>query len=234
MKRKLLKLMEKNKYTLAASPPLQTMDFIKAAINGGAHAVKVHVNVAHLASGNNFGSLSQEKEFLQEVIELAGDDVLVGLVPGADQAFITEEERTEIEEMGISFFSVYDKHCPPFMMDSPILTRMIAIHYDYDEMLLKGISSDPKIDVVEASIMPATEYGAEIVYKDLIRYRHIVESLKQPVLIAAQKCVKPSEVRALYELGSRAIMIGTKVMGEQTPEACYAATAKFREAIEKL
>jgi len=233
MERIMLEKIKANKITLAASPPLQTIEFVKAAIKGGADAVKLHVNVKHLASGNVFGSLKEEKAFLQEVLEIAGD-VLIGLVPGADQGFITEEERFEIEEMGITFFSVYDKHAPPFMMESEILTRMIAIHYDYDDMLLKAINKDPNIDVVEASIMPSSDYGAELAYKDVLRYRYIAESVNQPVLVAAQKCIKPNEVRHIYEAGCKAIMIGTKVMGEQTPEACLRATAAFREAIEKL
>ncbi|MFQ8831842.1 MAG: hypothetical protein ACLR7U_02395 [Ruthenibacterium lactatiformans] len=40
---------------------------------------------------------------MRELIALCGD-VPVGLVPGGEDAYINEEERLELEEMGLSFF----------------------------------------------------------------------------------------------------------------------------------
>jgi len=231
--RKYLAMIAANKFTLAVSPPVQSIEYVEAALKGGADSIKLHCNVSHTASGNVFGTFQELKPFFKEVIDLVGD-VPVGLVPGADRAFITEAERIEMEELGLCFFSVYDKHTPPYMMDSEVLTRMIAIHYDYDDILLKAIDRDPDIDVVEASFIHSDDYGKALTYKDILRYRYIAASVRQPVTVPTQKAVKACEVRYLYEAGCKTVMIGIKAMGEQSPEACLRTTAAFREAIDKL
>ena len=78
-------------------------------MEGGAQAVKVHCNVWHRASGNMFGTFAENRTFLRELIALCGD-VPVGLVPGGEDAYINEEERLELEEMGLSFFSSYAQY----------------------------------------------------------------------------------------------------------------------------
>ena len=54
---------------------------------------------------------------MRELIALCGD-VPVGLVPGGEDAYINEEERLELEEMGLSFFSSYAQYVPCHMMES--------------------------------------------------------------------------------------------------------------------
>ena len=233
MKKKMLAALATNKFSLAVSPPVQSMDYVKAALKGGADAIKLHCNVSHFASGNQFGTFQDLKAFFKEVVDLAGN-VPVGLVPGADEAFITKAERFEMEEIGISFYSVYDKHAPPFLFESEVMTRMIAAHYDYDDMLLKAITRDPRIDVVESSLIRPEDYGKALSYKDVLRYRYISENVRQPTMVPTQKNIKPDEVRHLYEAGCRAVMIGIKVMDEESPEACLRAASMFREAIDKL
>jgi len=234
MEKKFLNVMQEKKFVLVISPPCQSVEYIKAAIEGGADAVKLHCNVTNLASGNKFGSFTEEKPLLQEAVRLAGNDALIGLVPGADQDFISEDELREIEEMGVSFFSVYDKHAPPFLMESKILTKTIAIGHDYDSMLLEALNLDFDVDVIEASFMQASDYGAALNYQDILRYRYIAACLHQPVMVPSQKRIKPRDVRHLYEAGCKAVMIGAMAMDGQSPDACLRAAAAFREAIEKL
>lgn len=224
-------LIANNKFTLVVSLPVNSIDYAKAALKGGAQAIKVHCNVAHLASGNTFGSFSENKEFLQQLIELAGSTP-VGLVPGGDQAYITEKERVELEKMGLSFFSTYVEHLPLFMMDSSVLSKMLAIHYDYSDMELKAISRS-KVDIVEASIMQGDDYGKPMVYKDILRYRYIARRVCQPVLVPTQKAIKPDEVHHLYEAGCKAVMIGANVMGRDA-KSCLKATSAFRDAIDRF
>ena len=99
-------LMTDRKFVLVVSLPSNNLGLAKAALEGGADAVKVHCNVWHRASGHTFGTYAENKEFLRDLIALCGD-VPVGLVPGTSEAFITEAELRELEEMGLDFISAY-------------------------------------------------------------------------------------------------------------------------------
>lgn len=222
-----------NKMSLVVSLPANDLDLAKAALKGGAQALKVHINVWHRASGNTFGSFQQQKGFLQDLIALAGE-VPVGLVPGAEEAFISEEEMRQLEDMGIGFFSCYSDNLPVFLVYSGKIQHMVAIHNNYDEHILNGVRHSGLIDVLECSIMSGDVYGSPLVYSDVLRYTDVVEKTEKPVLIPTQKKIRPGEVRALYDAGCKAVMIGAIVMGGKTPEECERATASFREAIEAL
>ena len=88
-----------NRFSVIAALPRNDLALAEAALEGGAQAVKVHCNVWHRASGNTFGTFAENRTFLRELIALCGD-VPVGLVPGGGDAYINEEERLELEEMG--------------------------------------------------------------------------------------------------------------------------------------
>ena len=115
-------LIEENKFSLVVSLPSNDLALAKAALEGGAQAVKVHCNVWHRASGHTFGSYAENREFLRQLIQLCGD-VPVGLVPGGADAFVTPEERCELEQMGLGFFSSYSHHLPCHMMESTVLNK---------------------------------------------------------------------------------------------------------------
>ena len=84
-----VELLSDRKFTLVVSLPANDLNLAKAALEGGADAVKVHCNVWHRASGHTFGTFEENKDFLKDLISLCGD-VPVGLVPGTSEAFITE------------------------------------------------------------------------------------------------------------------------------------------------
>lgn len=222
-----------NKMSLVVSLPANDLELAKAALRGGAQALKVHLNVWHRASGNTFGDFEHQKEFLKELIALA-QDVPVGLVPGADEAFITEDEMHRLEEMGIGFFSCYSDNLPAFLVYSQKIRHMVAIHNNYDDHILNGVRSSPLVDVLECSIMPGEVYGSPLVYSDVLRYTDVVQKTGKPVLIPTQKKIQPGEVRALHDAGCKAVMIGAIVMGGKTPAECERATAAFREAVEAV
>ncbi len=167
-----------NKFSLVVSLPSNDLELAKAALEGGAMAVKVHCNVWHRASGHTFGSYAENKEFLKELIALCGD-VPVGLVPGGEDAFITPEERVELEEMGLGFFSAYTHHLPCHMMESKVLTKMAAIDYTYNQNTLDAVRRS-QIDVLECSVQPGENYGTDLNYADILRYSDIVEKSGKP------------------------------------------------------
>ena len=230
---KFKELIEGNKFSLVVSLPSNNLELAKAALDGGAQAVKVHCNVWHRASGHTFGTYAENREFLQQLITLC-KDVPVGLVPGGEDAFITPEERLELENMGLGFFSSYSQHLPCHMMESKVLTKMVAIDYTYTGNTLDAVRSSG-IDVLECSVQPGENYGTDLNYADILRYSDIVTKSGKPCLIPTQRKIKPCEVRHLYEAGCKAVMIGAIVMGKEPDvKQLQAVTSAFREAIDAL
>lgn len=230
---KLHRILAEKKFSLVVSLPENSLDLARAALEGGCDAVKVHVNVWHRASGHTFGTYQENKDFLRELVLLCGE-VPVGLVPGGADAFISAEERLEIEAMGVDFFSSYAQHLPVHMMESAVLTKMPAIDPTYTQNTLDAIRTS-RIDVLECSIQPGELYGTPLNYADILRYADISAKTGKPTLIPTQKAIHPSEVRHLYEAGCKAIMIGAIVMGkEPSSEQVKAVTREFRAAIDRL
>jgi len=230
---KFKELIEGNKFSLVVSLPSNNLELAKAALDGGAQAVKVHCNVWHRASGHTFGTYAENREFLQQLITLC-KDVPVGLVPGGEDAFITPEERLELENMGLGFFSSYSQHLPCHMMESKVLTKMVAIDYTYTGNTLDAVRSSG-IDVLECSVQPGENYGTDLNYADILRYSDIVTKSGKPCLIPTQRKIKPCEVKHLYEAGCKAVMIGAIVMGKEPDvKQLQAVTSAFREAIDAL
>ena len=221
------------KFSLIVSLPSNDLELAKAALAGGADAIKVHCNVWHRASGHSFGTYEENREFLKELIRLCGD-VPVGLMPGTDQAFITNEDRLELEEMGLSFTSAYWHHLPDFMMESRKLTNAVAIDLNYTETTLEAVR-ESRIPVLEASIMKGQDYGQALTHEDIQRYAEIAAKTGKPCVIPTQKHIKPSQVKDLYQAGCKAIMIGAVVFGQEpTPEQLREAVGVYRQAVDAL
>ena len=226
-------MIETNKFSLVVSLPSNKLELAQAALDGGAQAVKVHCNVWHRASGHTFGTYAENREFLRQLIALCGD-VPVGLVPGGADAFISPEERLELEDMGLKFFSSYSQHLPCHMMESKKLTKMVAIDYTYTPSTLDAVRRSA-IDVLECSVQPGENYGTDLNYADILRYSDLAAKSGKPCLIPTQRKIKPCEVKHLYEAGCKAVMIGAIVMGkEPDAETLKRVTAQFREAVEAL
>lgn len=226
-------MIQLNKFSLVVSLPSNDLELAKAALEGGAQAVKVHCNVWHRASGHTFGTYAENRAFLQDLIKLCGDTP-VGLVPGGEDAFINKEERLELEQMGLGFFSSYIHHLPCHMMESKVLSKMAAIDYTYNQNTLDAVRCSD-IDVLECSVQPGENYGTDLNYADILRYSDIVKKSGKPCLIPTQRKIKPEEVKHLYDAGCKAVMIGAIVMGKEPgPEEVKAVTAAFREAVERL
>ncbi|MEG0943429.1 MAG: hypothetical protein RSD07_01415 [Angelakisella sp.] len=226
-------MLTENKFSLVVSLPSNSLEMASAALEGGAQAIKVHANVWHRASGHTFGTYAENKPFLRQLIELCGD-VPVGLVPGGEDAFVSAEERLELEAMGLGFFSSYLHHLPCHMMESKSLVKMAAIDSTYTQNTLDAVKHS-SIDILECSVQPGELYGSDLHYSDILRYSDIAAKCGKPCLIPTQKNIRPDEVKHLYNAGCKAIMIGAIVMGKE-PDAAQVRTAvsAFRNAIDSL
>lgn len=225
-----LEILEQNKMTLVVSLPKNSLEMAKVAVANGAQAIKMHLNVHHRASGNQFGSLTQELEVVKSIIESV--NVPVGLVPGGAEAFINVEELEVMEKLGVDFFSVYSHHMPLFLSQSNKLTRMVAIDKPPCQLTLQGLGLAP-FDVLEASIMPGDQYGTPLSFADIIAYAGLVQGVNKPVLIPTQKAIKPQEIAILSNIGVKAVMIGAVVTGQDL-EGFGQVITDFAQAIAKL
>jgi len=224
---KFLDLLNSNKMTLIVSLPENKLEFAQAAVKGGADALKVHANVYHSASGNNFKGIMEQKEVFEEIIKYA--NVPVGLVPGA-QLYASKDEIKIVEEIGFSFLSMFAHYMPLYMIDSN-LDKMIAVNETYDLGHIRAVKRI-EVDVIEADVLP-DDRREKIYVFDLMRYGRLVENVDKPVVVPTQRIIEPEEVRFLYELGVKGIMIGAIVTGN-TVEGVERTTSLFREAINKL
>ena len=228
-----VQLLDRRKLILVVSLPSNDLELAKAALEGGADAVKVHCNVWHRASGHTFGTYEENKEFLKALIGLCGD-VPVGLVPGTAEAFITEAELRELKEMGLDFISAYSHNLPCFAMDYPGVTAVVAIGADDCESVLDAVR-DSDIAVLEASVVRGEEYGQDLTCADVLRYGSIVRRTGKPCMVPTQKKIRPEDVKHLYRAGCRALMIGAIVFGQNpTPEELREITAAYRSAVDAL
>ena len=222
-----------NPFSLLVSLPNNDLELAKAALEGGAMAIKVHCNVWHRASGHTYGSYAENREFIRQLIALCGD-VPVGLMPGTAETFITEEECAELEEMGLSYISAYSHHLPCFLMESEKLTNAVAIDLTDSNSTLDAVRASD-IEVLEASIVPGEDYGKPMYYSDILRYTEIAQKSGKPCVIPTQKKIKPSEIKHLHKAGCKAIMIGAVVLGKDpTPEEVRTVTRAFQDAVDAL
>lgn len=229
----LLNLLNENDFTLVASLPENRLDLARAAIEGGAQAIKVHINVWHRASSHTFGSFSDNQAFLESLIDLCGS-IPVGLVCGGEDAFISELELRQLEQIGLGFYSSYVNHLPPFMLRTDKITKMIAIDDHYTNELVTGLAQ-LGADVLEGSIQPGQDYGKPFSTGDLIRYHHLAGLSALPLLIPTQKTIRPEHVADLYRVGAKALMIGAIVMGQEpTADQVKRTCAIYREAVDQL
>lgn len=187
-------------------------DLAQAAIEGGAAGLKVHLNVAHRASGNEFGDVDSEASVLREIGEL---DVPLGVVPGQDLSSV-RETVPKLDEFPIDFVDAYAHHHPPeirTLTDRAIWTASAA-DYDYEEILALD---QRELDALELSIQPKSNYGESASMRDISRYIALVEAIDTPVVIPSQLALTPSDAVTLAESGVTNFLLGA-VVTDDTPD----------------
>lgn len=216
----------KGKFALVVSLPFHSVELAQAAEEGGAHAIKVHLNVRHAASGTRFGSWKEEKEVIQEILQTV--KIPVGIMPGS-QVVALKEEMAEVETAGISFFDIYIKDCPPYLLQSK-MKKMLALGYGFNLETLTKISY---ADWVEASVVGVSDYGKSLTAQDILLYKTIVQKTNQKVFVPTQKKISPDDVTLLHRAGVSGIIIGYVVTGK-TIQSLHETTKAFSKAIEAL
>ena len=234
-------LEDRKKFALVVSLPANSEALAAAAIEGGADAIKVHLNVVHRASKTKFGSFKSERKRIEAIVKLAGrqrsgsressSGVAVGVMPGA-KTIATASELDELSRMGLEFVDCYVSDYPAELLGHHgKLRTMLALGPDYRFEEVRGMAQ-LGIESIEASIIDPAGYGQWLMTADLMRYRAIAATSKLPVVVPTQRAIRPEEVSLLAWAGVRGIIIGAIVTGK-TPASVKAATRAFREAIDR-
>lgn len=227
---RLLNKLKTSKMCLIASIPQNDYNLAKAAWEAGADAIKVHINVWHRASGNSFGSLEENREVFEKILK--DSPVPVGIVAG-DNAFVAEKDIDEIVKMGFDFISLYGHHLPASLSYRKDISSFFAVNntYSFDEIRIVANSSF--VDILEMSICDPETYGDRLSGRDLARYEFISNVSQVPTVLPTQHVVYASDVKALYQCGIGAVMLGAISFGKD--EKTISETLKaFRKEIDNL
>ncbi len=211
---------------LIVSLPLNSPALARAAAEGGADALKVHINLRHDASGTQFGSLAEERDSIEQILAVG---LPTGIVPGVAGSLPPRGEMQKLAEMGVDFFDLYDHDMPAWMTRFEDMTRTVAISH------LTPIATVAEFErvgfeMLEAAVVPHEGYGEMLSGADLARYRRVRAATGLPIIVPTQRALAPEDVPALMGTGVNALMIGAIVTGGE-PDQLGPATERFAAAL---
>ena len=215
---------------LLVSLPRNDRELAKAALDGGAEALKVHLNVHHDASGTHFGTLTEERKSLEAILRLAGH-VPVGVVTGSERV-ASRREVHSLREMGVDFFDLYAHHMPAWMIRLSEFGRMVAINSSYPLSMIQALVGIG-MEILEAAVVAHEGYGKPLNVQDLASYRLLRGAVSVPIVVPSQRKLTPEDAQILTKnIGIEGIMIGAIVTGKE-PASLRHATERFQRALAK-
>lgn len=220
--------MQKDKFTLIVSLPKNSVKLAKAAEEGGADFLKIHLNVLHRASKTKFGSFLEEKNRIKKILNDV--KIPVGIMPG-EKVVASFSEMMELEQMGIYFFDIYIQNCPATFLKLK-MKKIFAVDYSFNLGYIYFLNK-LGMDALEASIIQPLEYGKNLSIDDLTKYKLLASLCKKDVIVPTQRKILPEEIPLLKKIGVSGIMIGAIVTGTDV-ESIKDATTKFRNAIDEI
>ncbi|WHY61484.1 hypothetical protein [Cytobacillus firmus] len=230
MNSSLSKCLSEKKVTLIVSLPENNLKLALAALSEGADAVKMHVNVKHRASGNEFNAAESYIDVFRHIrSKYTGP---LGIVPGGSYEEIKQSEMNLLSQIGFDYFSIYAHHMPSWMLKLSNMEKTFAISSDYDIEKMGQLRS-LDITALEASIVPGEEYGSPLTFKDILAYKFLAEKVDVPVLIPSQRKLVPDDISLLSQAGVKGIMLGA-VVTAHTADSIKSSVADFRNAIDKI
>ncbi|MEK8126440.1 hypothetical protein WMW72_00770 [Paenibacillus filicis] len=218
-----------DKLQLYVSLPANDPALAEAALAEGADGLKVHINVGHRASGNNFGPLSAYTDTMTHIRSLF--DGPLGIVPGGSLDSVREEEIEALPALGVDFTSIYAFHMSSFLLRFPKLSRTFAIDSSFDLRLVEGAGAFG-VEALEASVVPGDEYGTSLTFADLLKYRWLVQHSGLPVIVPSQRKIGSADIPALIDSGIKVLLIGAVVTGKDA-DGIRRAVAELRNAIDR-
>ncbi len=216
------------RFGLLVSLPRNEVALARAAMDGGADAIKVHLNVHHHASGTHFRGWAEEQKTIRAILEAV--DIPVGVVPGAE-TIAPEEDLDALAAAGVDFWDTFAHHALTRLLARRDMGCMMAVNYQFPlEQAADLVALGAQ--VIEASIIPSAEYGSPLTARDLVSYRALTRAAAgTPVVIPSQRRYQPADVPFFKRAGARGLVIGAIVTGADA-DSLRQATSEFRRAID--
>lgn len=214
---------------LVVSLPANDVDLARAALDNGADVIKCHVNLTH-ASGRAFGTLADNRRAFDEIIGLGKP---VGLVPGAHDAMLTEQELRQADEMGFAFYNADISAAPPYLTRSrgDFVPSIGGDRPDMFPEWLPFLTAYPG-DWIEASAVPLAGHRQPLRLQELLGLRHVAQLTERRIIVPSVRSLVPNDVAYLFDIPHVwAIMIGSYVTGH-THDGLGRATRQFRAALD--
>lgn len=226
----LYKKLKENKMSLIASLPENSYEFAKIAWESGADAIKVHCNVFHNASQNNFGDY---EDFRDEFLRIIKDSPIpVGIVAGGNPE-IAETIIKKLSGDGFDFVSLYAHDTPASFYNGFSINNFLSVNSSYSCEEIKHLLDGGYADILELSLIDKEDYGVRLTARDLSKYRTIANYSDVPCVVPSQKLIYPQDIPILAKTGVKALMVGAIVLGKET-ENIESTLKAFRKEIDKL
>lgn len=195
-------------YPVIVSLARHDLDLAKAALDGGAFALKTHLNAYHRATGTTFGTFEQERPFFEQLAKLG----CPLLVMAGQETVPSAEEMDALADLGFEGFNVYIDHMQPHLLQSR-LRPMPALSAASKPEDIQRIATIPGC-IIEASIMPFERYRTPMTDADLAHYADIAAAVDVPVIVPSQLMLTPQDGLRLRAAGLAAPLLGAIVTGD--------------------
>jgi len=204
--KKLSYKLKKNKFSIILSPFNSDPKLLNILIKNNINIIKFHINITHPVSNYKFKSWEEEKENITNIL-LENPNITVGLVPGHIKEELEEINHIELNSY-VDFIDIFIDSFTTYYLDIPKnIEKVVAINRVLNKEELELLDF-LKISAVEASIIDKSEYGLKLTLKDILNYSKLVNNSPIPILIPTQKLIEPKDIRILYEIGAKGIVLG--------------------------
>jgi hypothetical protein len=191
----------------------------RAAVEDGAAAVAFGLTgpeAAALAAGKS--------DALEEAVAACGE-AAPGLLFGDGP--VAAGLTARLESLGVDFAISAVERAPAALLgrEAPALVARID-NYGERPAFLRALG-ELKVDAVVAGRVQLASDQDGLTLFDLMAYKLVVESVRQPVLVVADESVRPDDLQALRDVGIDGVILAAS--GGQE-----GALARYRDAIAKV
>lgn len=225
MKTNLSDFIKSKKMPIIVSLPENNVELAKIALDAGADALKVHINVNHRASGNEFKDTAYYLDIFKEIRTLYEGPL--GIVLSDDVNKIDDIDLTQLKQIGFTYFSLYAKDITSKLLLQDELEKTVAVGDLFDPQHAKTLEMF-NLEAVELSVVKPEDYGTPLNFDDLISYANYRQHTDLPLMIPSQKKMKPHDLQTLHNIGIDSVMLGAMTIGT-TKESIYNTVSEFSD-----
>ena len=204
--KKLSYKLKKNKFSIILSPFNSDPKLLDILIKSNINIIKFHINITHPVNNYKFKSWEEEKENITNIL-LENPNITVGLVPGHIKEEIEEINHIELNSY-VDFIDIFIDSFTTYYLTIPKnIEKVVAINRILNKEELE-ILDFLKISAIEASIIDKSQYGLKLTLEDILNYSKLANNSPIPILIPTQKLIEPKDIKILYEIGAKGIVLG--------------------------